>query len=147
MKEITKYKAEDGLEFNDKVECVEHERSCIMVSIIMERLPNRPDDCSFTNGSGYIQHGSNLLEVRNDFLRFVSKQYNITHKWVEQTINKGFEVHPSYVGRLIGECCPNTISKHWYRFMCIDSKLREWGQPYYANNPHEADQVVLNGDG
>lgn len=143
MEAITKYKAFDGLEFNDADACAEHEANCKEADQIMSQLPAHPDTCAFSNGGGYLQHDKDLLlKVRNQFCEF-AKRYT-DHKWIQQTIDKGFEAHASWVDRLIGETAPRSISKHWYRFMCIDSEFREWGQPYFTKNPNKAEQNQLN---
>ena len=143
MKVITKYQAFDGVEFLDSGKCEAHESNCTISDGIFSLLPATPDSCDFTNGGGYIQHvESDLLKVRNKFLEFV-KRYS-DHKWIQETIDNGFDVHPSYAGRIIDECTPQSISKLWYRFMCIDSNFREWGQPYYATNPEKAECKKLN---
>ena len=143
MEKIIKYKADDGLEFTDKSRCTEHEDNCLMAANIMLDLPNIPEGSDFSNGCGYIQHDKDcLLAVRNELLEFF-KRYS-DHKWIQETIDKGFDAHASYVSRIIGESAPSPISKHWYRFECIDYQFREWGQPYYANNPEEGEQIQLN---
>ena len=143
MKVITKYKAYDGVEFTDEKLCHEHERNCDTASNIMVSLPENPDSCDFSNGSGYLQHEAGLLlSVRNEFLEF-TKRYT-DHKWIQETIDKGFDAHASYESRILGEVLPNSIHKHWYRFSCIDSECREWGQPCYANNPQDGDNLRLN---
>lgn len=143
MEVITRYKAYDGVEFTDEKLCHEHERNCDTASNIMVSMPEKPDDCGFSNGGGYLQHDKDLLlKIRNEFLGF-AKRYT-GHKWIQETIDKGFDVHSSYAGRILDECTPQSINRHWHRFMCIDDQGREWGQPYYANNPDKGDQVRLN---
>jgi len=143
MKTITKYIADDKREFTNEADCVDHEWNCVHVESIMMGLPPSIDDTKFSNGSGYIQHDrESLLEVRNKFLEFV-KRYT-KHEWIQQSIDKGFDAHPSWVGRILSESAPSSIAKHWYRFSCIDKDLREWGQPYYADHPNDAKQVRLN---
>ena len=142
MKTLTKYQAEDGLEFTEAAECRKHEANLEEVKIIMSQLPVRPDGCDFDNGGGFIQHDKDvLIAVRARFCEF-AKRYT-DDKWLQQTIDLGLDAHPSYVGRLIDDCAPNSIGKHWHRFMCIDSQFREWGQPYYANHPEKGEQKMM----
>jgi len=143
MEIITRYKAFDGSEFLDRGKCLTHEDNCNLADNIINKLPSVPDSCDFSNGSGYVQHDyNNLLSVRNEFLEFC-KRYT-AFKWIQETIDGGFDVDPSWAGRFIDESAPNYISKKWYRFSCIDKKQREWGQPFYANNPEQAENKQLN---
>lgn len=142
MEAITKFKAKDGIEFVSEQECVEYELLIDEVNSIMSSLPNRPDGSDFANGSGYVQHDKTILQRVRLRLLFVCQRY-IDHKWIQQTINNE-NVHPSYVGRLIDEYGINPLSKAWYRFLCMDSNSREWGQPYFATNPDSAKQVRLS---
>lgn len=143
MEVITKYKADDGLEFTDEELCIIHECNCNYGKSIMKKLADRPDSCDFSNGGGYIHHDSlHILSVRNEFLEFC-KRYT-DHKWIQETIDGGFNVDPSWAGRMIGESAPNSIYKMWYRFSCIDKHGREWGHPYYVINPYKAKNVRLN---
>ena len=143
MEKITKYKAADGVEFLDEIECKLHEVNCDTARHIMSALPAKPDGCDFSNGSGYIQHDKDLLlKTRNRFLEFAKRYTDAS--CIQQTIDKGFDVHPSWAGRVLGEMLPYSIGKHWYRFETISDDFREWGQPYYAKNPSEAKQVRLN---
>jgi hypothetical protein len=143
MEIVTKYKAFDGSEFTSEAACIQHEQNCNIAEKIMQGIPKEPDGCYFANGSGYIQHDkSKLLQTRNEFIEFC-KRYS-SHKWLQETIDKGWDAHSSWAGRILDECAPRSINKQWYRFSCIDSNFREWGQPYYANNPDQAKQVRLN---
>ncbi len=143
METITKYKADDGREFLDAGECRTHEENCSLAENIMSEMCPRPGGTDFANGSGYIQHEpSKVLEVRAKFLEFC-KRYT-THKWIQESIDKGFEAHASWAARIIGEAAPDTIYKHWHRFSCIDSSGREWGQPFYADHPEKAESNQLN---
>jgi hypothetical protein len=142
METIQKFKAIDDCEFTNKDECIKYELLIEIVDSIMNTLPKKPDSCSFSNGSGYLQHDKTILRNAKINLLTICKEY-IDHDWIQQTIDDE-NVHPSYVGRLLGDYGIKPLNKAWYRFQCIDSNLREWGQPYYASNPNEAEQVCLN---
>lgn len=143
METITKYKSSDGIKFLKLDECMQHENNCLIAEQIMKSLPEAPSSLAFAKGSGYIQHNKDqLLEVRNAFLEF-AKRY-VDNKYFQQSIDMGFDAHPSWAGRMLDNCAPRSINKHWYRFMCIDDSFREWGQPYYATHQNEAEQVMLN---
>ncbi len=144
METITKFKAIDGTEFTSETECLKYESLIRKVDSIMALLPPTPnnDGCSFANGDGYIKHDKAKLRNAQIQILELCKEY-IDHKWIQQTIDDE-SVHPSYVGRLIDDYNIRPINKAWFRFMCVDKKSREWGQPYYANNPEKGEQVQLN---
>lgn len=143
MEVITKYKAIDGLEFLAADDCLDHEKNLVLAAGIMSSIPERPEDSSFSNGSGYIQHDKlKLLQARNRFLEF-AKRYS-DHKFIQQTIDGGLDIDYGWAGRIIGEFAPQSIYSHWYRFGCIDGDFREWGQPFFVKNPSEASQVQIN---
>ena len=144
MKTITKFRAIDGKEFNNENECLDYENLISKVNNIMKTLPSLPKDdgCSFSNGNGYIQHDKMILrKVQINLLKEIKN--HIDHKWIQQTIDDE-NVHPSYVGRLVGDYDIKPLNKAWNRFMCIDKLGREWGQPYYASNPNEGKQICIN---
>lgn len=135
MQRIQKFMAEDGREFMTEAECLEYEALCAEIDEVMARLPNRPDDegCRFSNGHGYLQHTpEQFWPVREALLRIGNRL--IPHKWFEQALADR-TVHPSWCGRLIGEASA-PLDRAWHRISCVDKELREWGQPYYSNNPH-----------
>ncbi len=145
MKVISKYISNDNIEFSNEVDCREHELNYIIASNIVNKLEPIPenDGCSFGNGHGYIQQdNNNVIKYRNEFLEFI-KRYT-TFKWVQETIDNP-NSHLSWVTRAIGDSnCPHTIYRMWSRFTCIDNEGREWGQPFYATNPNQAEQIKLN---
>ena len=144
MKTITKYEAIDGTEFDHENECLKYEKLIERIDLIMHELPKRPEDdgCRFSNGGGFIQHDkATLCKARIKILKEVKK--HIKHPWVQQTIDDE-NVHPSYVSRLIDDYRIKPLNSAWYRFMCIDKSGREWGQPYFANNPEKGQQIKLN---
>lgn len=141
---VAKYKADDGAEFNNEADCIAHEALCAEIAEVVRLLPPRPqyDGGRFANGGGYIQHDEKTFHmVREALLRIANRLF--PHKWLAEALEKHSEVHASYPGRIIYETSP-PVARAWYRFMCTDKSLREWGQPYYADYPHEAEQVRLN---
>ena len=144
MEKIIKFKAIDGKEFTSETECLNYELLIKRVDEIMALLPPTPKDdgCSFANGDGYIKHEKTELRNVQVKLLKICKEY-IDHKWIQQTIDDE-NIHPSYVGRLLGDYGITPLNDAWYRFICVDNQGREWGQPYYANNPEKGKQVQLN---
>lgn len=143
MKTLTKFQAIDGVEFYDEAECIEYESLINKIDKIISQLPPLPKDdgCKFANGGGFIQHDKNTLRsVKLNLLEEIKK--HIEHRWIQQTIDDD-NIHPSYVGRLVDDHGIRPINNAWHRFMCIDKLGREWGQPYYANNPDKGEQVCI----
>ena len=136
MKRITKYLADDGTEFNTEIEAVNHDALCLEIKEVMSDLPKRPENGrKFESGKGFIQHKPHVFFGVRHALLAIGKRY-IDHGWIDQAI-KDCDIHPSWVLRLFDEQC-RPLSRAWYRFMCTDNKLREWGQPYFADHPDEA---------
>lgn len=143
MQKIQKFKADDGAEFNTEAECAAYEALCAEIDEVMATLPARPDDsgCHFSNGYGYLQHDAETLERARVSILKIGKRFISSPSsppWLQQTIDNPDGCHPSWAGRLIDEACPRPVGVAWYRFQCIDKQGREWGQPFYANNPDKA---------
>ena len=145
MENITKYRAKDKTEFTSEVECIEYERLLDMVDRIMSRLQPKPKDdgCSFPNGNGFIQHEkSTVVRVWNALLDEFSSRIN--HEWISHS--KDMKYHSSYVGRLVDDYGISPYNKAWYRMQCIDKQFREFGQPYYVENPQDAKLFQITGE-
>lgn len=143
MEQIIKFRAIDGKEFSDEWQCVKYEQLYEKVDDIMSLLPPKPnnDNCNFANGEGFFQHNKATLRKVEIQILELCKVY-IDHDWIQSAID-GEKVHPSNIARLLGDYNIKPIDNAWGRFMCIDKYSREWGQPYYANNPEEGKQVSI----
>lgn len=139
MKVIQKFQAFDGSEFGSETECRQYEELCSEIEVIMSQLPKRPSDdgCRFSNGRGFLQHREDVFFPVRDALLRIGNRIS-PHKWFDQSMANR-TVHPSWAGRIIDETS-RPLAQAWYRIMCVDSDLREWGQPYYANNPDQIDK-------
>lgn len=142
---ITKYKANDGTEFDSEFNATQHEQLCERIRAII--APLGPTEgllpgCEFGNGGGYLQHDEETVrQVKLGLLR--EAQQLTDHKWIQQSIDNPDGVHESYAGRIISEISV-PLRMAWSRIACIDKQFREWGQPYYANNPGEGTDKRLN---
>lgn len=144
MKKISKFVADDGVEFFQRDECEKYEALTARIALVMSDFPAKPKDdgCSFASGGGYLQHDTvTFYRVRDAILR-IAKEV-APHRWIDDCIADK-NAHPSYVARILGDYACRPLSDAWYRFMCIDSQQREWGQPYFATNPKDGAQVCLN---
>ena len=140
MKVITKYVANNGIEFVTEKECVEQDALICQVEKIMNGiapLTKKDDGCRFANGYYFIQQDLNSVnEVKRKILTLIKVYVN--HQWVDDTLNKE-NIHPSYVGRLVGEYSNiRPLSDAWYRISNIDKLGREWGQGYFVENPDKS---------
>lgn len=85
-----------------------------------------------------MQHDSATLERARVSILKIGQRFTTFPAWLQQTIDSPECCHPSWVGRLIDDACPRPVKSAWFRFQCIDKQGREWGQPFYANNPDKA---------
>lgn len=147
MEIITKYRAVDGKEFSNENECLKYELLIKRVDEIMSTLPPIPEPnyetTSFTNGGGYLQHKSDDLRKAKIALLGICKEYS-DHKWIQETIDNEQSMSCSFVARILGELGIYPLIEAWNRFSSVDNEYREWGQPYFANNPEKGEQRKLN---
>lgn len=145
VKEVTRYKTDDGSEFSDKERALAHEALCSEVAAIMADWPAEPDGCDFANGHGYYQLSEALVvRTRNallDIFERTNGDWDTAQRWIAAT--RAGVVDPSWVGRLIDDGGPHAIRSAWYRLMRVDRNWRFWGQLYYAAHPDQGDQVEL----
>ncbi|MFA6198843.1 MAG: hypothetical protein WC679_00300 [Bacteroidales bacterium] len=127
-----KYISEDGSVFRTEAECRKYEEAYFQASNIMSRLYPKPidDNCSFSNGDGYIQQYPRIVElVRTEFDKLAT------------LLGKKEKTSSSY---FFSELYPGRLYSMYYRFECIDELGREFGQIYYRNFPEEARLFKLN---
>lgn len=139
MKPVTKYEAEDGKVFDSEFDCVAYEKRSARIAEVVSKLQPIPknDGCEFTNGGGYVQQlPAVVVSVRVALLKIA--QEASTHKWLQESIDD-ISADPSWAARIISECDSTPLHKAWLRIMCIDKQFREWGQPFYALHPEQAD--------
>lgn len=138
MEKITKFKAIDGREFKTENECLDYEKLIVEVETIMKPLKPAPKDDGgkFANGHYFIQQQKGIVKLTKLNLLNVINRY-IDHKWITQSMEDD-AVHPSWVGRLVGETDLRPLSDAWYRISNIDKESREWGQGYFVENPDKS---------
>jgi len=138
MKAITKYQAEDGREFADRDQCLNHEAILRNIDVVMRRLVKSPDTNEFQNGRGYIQQDAAAVELVKNA---------IIDMWVgDKDICRGARQYParySILARIFSDC-NSPLKEPWHRLCCIDDRYREWGQMFFAINPDQGEQYSLN---
>ncbi len=138
MKAIIKYLADDGTEWTNEQSCQSRDALVRNIQTISMILPARPDAISFTNGEGFIQHDEDHVQrYRNALLDQMPNE-----KWVQET--REGKRHVSHLARILSDGPASPLTRAWFRLMDIDDKFREWGQPYFAANPHAGKQICLN---
>ena len=112
------------------------------IRAIKKHMPkkHKEDGCSFSNGTG--------------FLKWTQEQYSVTRKMTleeayRRTKNdvylKTIDVphNRGIAGRYLDDSGMYDLNAIWYRIMCINN-LKEYGQVYFALNPHMAKGSCLN---
>jgi len=144
MKELIKYVSDDNTEFSCKTDCVEYEKLCERIKQVMSVLRQKPDDCNFLNGGGYIQHTpADVVLVKQGLGLIAAEVFNLS--WLKKDAsNNPEQVNPySIVYRYISDSRNNCLNSAWFRLMCIDNQYREWGQIYFAQNPTQGTQKEI----
>lgn len=139
MKTITKYKADDGSEWDSAEKCVAREQMIVGVEKAMAVLKPHPTNL---NWDGYVQHDQEtLLECKRSLFK-ISNQKGVLKWWIDkQKVEHGKtekdlieDCHPSYFLRML-DGGNRPICSGYSRLAAIDENLREWNQPYFALNP------------
>lgn len=130
------YVANDGTKFSTEEACTKHEDLVEVVNNIMSDIQPEPKSFDTVEHDevclGYVQHYRySFLKARKRLLSLAEQTIGPFPR-IKQAINDEF-VHPSWVAREMD--CRYPISRAWSRFWSTDSSLREWSQPYHANNP------------
>lgn len=136
VRKVVEYVADDGTVFQDEAKCLAHDYRLKDMARIMRPLGDQLEYNVIDEG--YVQHDPEVVRaVIIDVLRMA--KLTIRHKWIDQTMEFPEKCHASWCGRLFSDIDDKIINEAWNRLSCIDWKTgREYQQPYFANNPHEA---------
>jgi hypothetical protein len=142
MKTKTIYVADDGVEFTDFTSCANYKELCEIVDFYMRQLPKAPNTSSFQAGKGYIQHDIATVKlVRNKIIKFLHQACGGTFN-LESATNG--VLHPSYISYHSDHIKEKCLKNAWYRFQCMTEEFKEYGQPYFCNNPDQAKNFCIN---
>ncbi len=129
MRAVTMFRADDGQTFATQEEAEKRDAliaECATVEAIIGKRPK-------VSGSDCEEHGADRLK------RFHAALVGLAMKYLGASCFKGYDgnpesVHPrSIVGRYLDDSDSLRPLNHlWNRRMCIDSRGREFEQPYYA---------------
>jgi len=152
---IEKYRSFDEKLFDDIESCKNHEHLIIDIRSVEMALEPIPKDVNFLNGHGYVQHNPlNFNIAMSSLFELLKSHINDTpeNKGVRSAVEDACRVSEhtpekmSNLSRLLEYNGVNSylIALMRDRFNNIDSRLREWGQLYFALNPDAGDQHCLN---
>lgn len=111
------------------------------IALSQKLLPQIPTAPSFIAGGGYVQHNAEAFrEYRAELLHVATMEIPKERARLEKAIEIGDALPASsFVERVIDEQGSRQLRDAWHRVLCTNSAtFREYGQPYYALNPHEA---------
>lgn len=132
MKAITLYQAVDGSNWPTPREALQRDALCSHVDEAMKLLRPRPSDVGFSNGDSFVQQEEGPWLAAKQ--RIVDLAYAVTGDAVFTNIAE--DIHPRGLAGRILDDTGGPLAKAWWRFSCIDSQHREWGQPYFVNHPN-----------
>jgi len=136
MNIIQQYQAKDDKIFTTKKDCIKYELLIDEVEIMMKPFGKVRNGTSFANGEGYLQHNlKDVVKAKKKIMVLGKKEFSM-----KPTDKIGFGM----MGRYLDDSGKDVLNSAWHRLNCIDDKGREWGQPYFALNPHEGKQKQLN---
>ena len=147
MEQITKWKANDGSEWDSQEKCIARGRMIEDVDRAMAVLKPHPTDL---NWEGYVQHDQKtLLECKRALFK-ISNQEGVLKWWIDkQKVEHGKtekdlieSCHPSHFCRML-DGGNRPLDRGYSRLCCIDENLREWNQPFFALNPEKGKDLCV----
>jgi hypothetical protein len=138
MKKIEMFQAKDGRNFDNRRDCLQYEKTIDRLTVIFNQLSPLPndDDCRFSNGHGFIQHD------RNVYNKVVSEFYSAACLF---HTGLGKFAYNSYGFWRTLDDTNSLFYRFGFRLLNIDeTTMREYGQPYYKNNPDKITGGCLN---
>jgi len=137
MNTITKFKADDGTEFNSVTDCAEYELLCAKVDKIMAPLGDVPKEVEA--GEGWLQHDLETVNVAKDAILQLCRNEGFANSF-DYFKARGRDCHPlSIIGRILSDN-DGPLADAWGRFGRIDPSGREHQQCYFAytNGPDKS---------
>ena len=131
MKKVSVFRASDGRDFDDKAKCLRREAHVKSVKKLLAwTTPGKPSDCSFANGDGYYELAPGVVEQYDREAEKVIRKFD-----GKDTGDRYAQCPTGFVGRILGDSDSPSYALWAQRCCMAGGKL--YGQPYYANNPHE----------
>jgi hypothetical protein len=145
MKPITIYESNDGTRYGTPEAARRNDDLIEQVKAAVAPLGERPDDCDFTNGHGWLQHDPQT--IRQVKLKLIEISRPLLGEWMDlQEKTHGVDlstVDSSWFSRMLdGDNRP--LERAWKRIGCITPDGREVGQIYYASRMDQVKGGRLN---
>jgi hypothetical protein len=135
VKQITKYQANDGSEWDTEDGAIQRDQMIEEVDRIMEPLGKRP-----TGHGEFVQRDLRTVTIITAALFEIADRDGVLKWWIDgqrkahgrTTRQLIHYTHPSWFLRMLdGNHDP--LERAYGRLCCIDKRGREWDQPYFAN--------------
>ena len=142
IKEVTKYEACDGSQWNKREQAVVHERLISTIDGVMSKLPKLD-----ISGHNFYQHvPADVLSVQATLAQLafiaIGDDQDKHHYDAVVYADKPMGAY-SIIGRFISDH-GGPLNGAWCRIMRIDEQFREWEQPYYTHHtPDDATEIKL----
>lgn len=136
MKTVTRYEANDGSEWTKEADARARDQLIAEVSDVMSVLPKPPRD-ALDGGKAYFQHSpANVLAAQAGLARAYLKRWKDCNGHIQWVIDADKPAGGTFFGRILSDGdMARPIWGGWSRIECIDSRFREWEQPYFTRNP------------
>lgn len=136
MKPITMFEADDGSRWPTEAEARDRDALISAVADVMAPLGPDLGDIEFHNGLGWVQHDPDDARSVRDAVLSLARRTLIRVFGKDEAFGSPISTAGiGWITRLCGDNGLKPLSIALYRLDCIDAQCREWGQPFYANNP------------
>jgi hypothetical protein len=129
MRQVSRWIADDGTEFITPDQAIAHDKLCVEIAAIMSRLVSAE-----ISGPGFIQQDPvAVLNVQHSLVMIFERLFpRMVDAHTEFARNATRPAGMTLIGRYMDDCAPGPLNTAWRRIMRMDSKFREYEQPYYA---------------
>ena len=146
MQILTKYRAEDGSEYETEAACLERDALMQRVAASMQplQIPSKGMQEGVDRGKGWYQHNPETVVACRDAILVLCCAAKMNEHYPVFN-SRGPAVHPlSIIGRILDDY-GGPLNKAWCRFCRIDPLGREHQQCYFAYTAGpEPQHVCLN---
>ncbi len=146
MKKKTVYIADNGTICGSAKEAKKIDASLKDIKSVKKLIGGSPQDphCKFANGEGYYQlDKGNVYQFDEILVKMIEAEFRSDEMptWWKNSSNRD-KLNSYYIGRLLNDS-DSLLYELLSTRLCVDSKFRRWGQPYFAKNENAGDQKCL----